>query len=155
MNHAFVTIKGSLSAAKIDAALREINARRFKGIFLVTRESDVWWEIRHPVDGNWRFSLTVAIDTRRKLHTRKAHGYFGSWMQNVFQEELAQALNGRCSDEGIPDRWDPDPQKYPTFRAYWAALHEGMSDTPESAALFERVFQREVADWPEDLKPFA
>jgi hypothetical protein len=154
VNHSFITVKGSVSRGRVDTVLHEINARRFNRAFVVSRTGDRYWEITHATAG-WPYKLSVWVHNNRRVEMRKAPGDFGSWMQAVFQEELALAINGRCGDEGISERWDPEPNKFPTFRSYWDVLHEGYDMLPAEALFINGLFKTHVAAWPQDLQALA
>jgi hypothetical protein len=154
VNHSFITVKGSVSRGKVDLVLHEINARRFNGVFVVSRSGDSWWDVIHATAG-WPYRLDVWVENNRRVEMRKALGDFGSWMQAVFQEELALVINGRCGDQGISERWDPEPGKFPTFRSYWDVLHEGFDMSPAGAAFIRGIFRVHVAAWPKDLQALA
>lgn len=157
MNHAFATSQRVLTFDLVDATLREINERRFKGVFEIEAGSDVWWEIKLPPDG-WPYRLTVSLETKRKVEFRKSPGEFGSWMQMIFQEEIAKKFKGRCSNEGGRDSWDPEPEKYPTFKSWWEAVnfaHYRKKPLSKAERTFlGSLFEKQVAMFPENLKQF-
>jgi len=158
MNHAHVTTKKNLTLDLVDATLREINTRKFKGIFEVKLSPEAeWWEIVHPIAG-FPFRLTVTLESQRKVRLRKSPGDFGSWMQFVFQEELGKKFKGRCSDEGAPRPWDPEPEKYPNLKAWWDDVYlwafQGKPLKKHEQDYLQSLFDRTVATFPEDLKQF-
>jgi len=117
MNHSFITFKGGVSANKVDALLREINGRRFRGLFVVRNHYNKTWDVRYFIS-SCPVYFTVYLCNQRKIELRPSIGQFNYWVHSEFQEELAYALKGKCGNEGLTDRWDPETNKYPTFMDY-------------------------------------
>lgn len=156
MNHTIITFRGRISEDKLDTALREINERRFKGLFTVEKMSDVWWEIKYP--DSYDFTLVVEKDTQRKVNIRRSLGEFGAWMEFVFQNELGASLKGRCGDQCCEERRDPNPAKALDFRAWWDLVHNFLDPKIDPQEVFDRIavrFALYVAKWPEPLQQFA
>lgn len=120
-NHAFLSVRGRLrSTDKIEADLREIVERRFKGFVKVVTHKDregASWEVCVP-ELALQCSWYIWRETQRKLETRHSMGALNWWTQTVVTEELAVLYDGTLSDEGIPDRWKGDASKYPTLKSY-------------------------------------
>jgi len=128
-NHAFLSVRGRLKAvAVIDADLRKIVARRFKGCVQVSScdydygpENEPMWHV--CISGHENMcSWNIWVASRRKLETRHSHGDVNSWTQAVVLNELAVLYDGLLSDEGVPDIWKGTARKYPTLGSYMKAM---------------------------------
>lgn len=155
MNHAIVTSRKFFTETKLDAVIREINQRRFNGVFKVEKWNDVYWEIEHPT-AEWRHKLMITIENRRRVELRKQiGGEFNHWLQTVFQEEIAKKFDGRCGDQGVHYKWAPKPSKYPHFRSMYEAMSSHSPIDQERAMFLEHFFCKLVDSLPDDLKQFA
>lgn len=154
MNHSFVTVKGSLSKEKLNNLIIKINEFYFKNVFTVTR-FDSYWEIKYYNDQNL-ILLGITIDNKRKLHLRPSGGNFCGWIETVFQNEIAFALNGMCSCDAFKDRWEPIKNKLPTYRDYWD-LTWGASIEYSSLEQWQFIcgyFEKYIKSLPDELKQF-
>ncbi len=154
MNISFVTTRKTMREAQIDGVLHEINRRRFKGVFTIAKSHEGFWEMGHVT--GILFALDVTLITRRRLHLKGIPGTFCSWVSWVFLEEIAKAVDGVCGDEGIPDRWRPDPQgpQFVTFLEYWDHTHGFMRNEKDCLSLRTWV-EAQIKFWPEDLRQLA
>lgn len=154
MNHCFATSQRVLTGDLFDEALREINQRRFAGVYQIVREGDNWWV---EPDAGWPYGFHCWFRSKRKVTFRRDPGEWATWVTIVFQEEIAAKFKGRCSDEGVQDIWQPEPNKYPTFKSYWEAvnLDWGCKPIPKVQRFFLKgVWKRTAAKIPKELQRF-
>lgn len=154
MNHAFATSKGTLTPDKVAAVLHEVNIRRFNGFFTIIQQGHSWI-IRHPDESKWQYLCSVWLETKRKVGFRRSLGDFAFWMQWVFQEEIAFTYKGRCSDEGVSEKWNPEPGKFPTFKAFWYEVRGPWKDETEiEVALRDHLWEKTKEHLPQELHQF-
>ncbi len=153
MNNYFATSQGVLSFESLDASLREINNRRFRGLLRVDADSEEWWTIVHPERG-FPFRITISLRSKRKIELRPSGGKFGWWMLHIFQSELAAKFKGKCSDEGDRRSLAPHPEHFPTFKSFCDDLYtwHGSVERPERyAEVIKQQWEWELENLPEDL----
>lgn len=142
-NHAFASSKRDLSFPVLDAALKEVNVRRFNGVFVIDPGSDTWWDVQHHsfVDGTrtWPIGLSITLRTKRMIQFKKSPGDLGNWVQFVFQNELAAKFRGKCSDEGVCEKWPPEPNRAHNLKEYWDWVHREHTP-PEYQPILDRVW---------------
>lgn len=146
-NHAYITTHHRLTKDRVFQDLQEINQRRFKGL-LEVKDSD-WskkgsWFICHPQTPTRGFNIWLT--SQRKLEYR--HG--SNWVfytEVIFSEELGAKYDGRMSDDGCPERWQPRPDKYPSYQAY---LEHQYRDCPQE--IRERLMPLDLSYVPQDLR---
>lgn len=130
-NHGFVSSKKNLSKEQVLADLQEINQRRFQGLLNI--EDSEWGE-----NGSWFISylspgemypngFNIWITSPRKLEHRHTHGW-AYYLEIAFSSELGAKYGGKISDECCEEKWDPDPEKYPTFKAWIERRYGHMKD---------------------------
>jgi hypothetical protein len=151
MNHAFITVKGSVNPDTIDQAIRQAAKTFFKGVLTVERDEGQksWW-VGHP--DNYR-GVSVFIKNHRRIDLRRgALGEFTGWIQAVLQCEVGKAVEGRCGDEGITERWAPDDKEwqFPTWKSYFNMM---FSHCPKLIA--NRLWKCQLKALPDDLKVLA
>lgn len=123
MNHAFVTVPGSIGIDRLEVFIQEIVARRFKDLLTVEKFATRFWKISYSKESF--LGVTIEVLNRRKMSFRRSiGGDFTGWVQSVLQDELGAKLKGRCSDEGICETWLPDTELYPNFRSFFDVLHK-------------------------------
>jgi len=138
MNNGSVTTKRNLTPDKVRAVMETIN-EHFGGKFTIHQADDAPWlgvfQKGERTDGVPLLGITIT--SRRRLETRKGGGGdFMGWIETLFQEGIAAHFNGRCGSEGVGERWDPRPDKFMTFRAYYNHLHSWGGGTEEQKAYF-------------------
>lgn len=115
-NHGFVSSKRNFKKEQIILDLQEINQRRFKG--LLTIVDSKWgdngsWFISYPEHSHPN-GFNIWIRSAKKLEHRHTHGW-SFYLEVAFSEELCYKYNGILSDEGITEKWKPDPSKHLTY----------------------------------------
>lgn len=124
MNHSFLTLRNKTFKPDIvDFQLRKIVSEKWGTAFIIER-NDTFWEVKHPTEPGLGTSLW--IETSRKLEFRRGYKQFASWVESYIRESLGIYFGAICGDEGIPDRWKPDPTKFPDYKSYFELLHEPM-----------------------------
>jgi len=125
-NHGFITSKKTFKPEQVLQDLQEINDRRFKG--LLTIEKSDWsklgsWFIGYQAK-DWENpeGFNIWIRSPKKLEHRHSRAW-AYYLEVVFSGELAKKYNAILSDEGHEDKWKPDTEKYPTFRAWLDVLY--------------------------------
>lgn len=154
MNHCFATSQRVLTGDRLDEALKEINQRRFAGIYQIVREGDNWWV--EPAAG-WPYGFHCWFRSKRKVEFRSDPGQWAHWVTSVFQEEIAAKFKGKCSDEGTSDIWQPNPDKYLTFKSFWEEtnLNWGNGPIPRvQRILMKRIWKSMTTKIPKELQRF-
>ena len=123
MNHAFVTVRHrAIDPEVVDREIRRLASEVFGGQLDIERdEGGRGWRLRFR---GTDYGLGVWFRTNRRLELRKGlGGDITSWLQSVVQNEVGWVVGGRLSDEGLPDRWEPEPEKFATFRVYFDLIN--------------------------------
>jgi len=139
-NHGFVTTyRKILTPDRVDADVREIVERRFRGQLDIACEKLrnpprkgtygmwAWWEL-HPkglldtAREGLHYDFEISLRSPYKLEFRHPHSDWGFWAQScVFEEEFSFRYHGVVTDEGIADRWIATQErllKYATYRMW-------------------------------------
>jgi hypothetical protein len=121
-NHGYVKTSADISPGAFDAAVREINERRFAGLLKLTGERHHWCVEVEEAD----VLRQLWLEDERSIEVRHAAGGgdLGWWIDFVYEDELASRFKGRISDDGVPGEWGPDANLYPTL-ADFLAKHKG------------------------------
>jgi len=139
MNNGIVSTKRNLTPKKVQDAMIDICRRCFDGKFAIHLADDApWLGVFQPGERTDGVPLVgITITSKRRLETRKGGGGdFMAWIETVFQEGIAAAFNGKCGNEGVGERWDPRPDKFPTFRSFYDHIHSWGGGTEEQKAYF-------------------
>ena len=111
-NHGFVYLKTRVTVDRLYEEMQKINEDRFKGKIEIEKSGDYC---------NIKFydcyDIHFWIAHPRKIEHR--HGPGGDlrwWIEIVFANDLAVALNGLLGDEGCDGKWKPEKGKYPTLK---------------------------------------
>jgi len=125
-NHGFVFTRKKLSKDRLQEALQKVNQDRFKGRMEIERDGD--WNPGKPL---FKIKLTDDIhiffwlSTPHKVeHRHGPGGDFRWWVESVFANDLALTWDGWLGDEGVPERWKPEQDKFPTLRSYMKAMYK-------------------------------
>ena len=120
MNHAYITVKRNLNAEDVETQLNQIVKKIWQGAVKVVNNGKDRWKLDGGGEGwgGFPYGLSVWLDSKRKIGFRRAPGDWGGWAQYIVQESLAQHYNGTCSDEGVSERWNGEPSKYPNLKSY-------------------------------------
>lgn len=152
-NQSYVSSPRNLVADDVDAQLREINERRFGGLFTIKRLDGDGWSFEwkdFPERPCWVFRMEPS---KRKIGGRHPIPLqWITWAWAVFQNELGAAWHGRISDDGAEGTWEPIKDKFPTFPD-WQAMWHQHSVLPEEN--MKQWSQYEVSEIPEAFKPYA
>ena len=130
-NHAFASSQGRLTNEKLKAAVIEIVDRRFPGIFKV--EGDGYLELipNAPIKNDNHSYLSLHLCSQRMIEMRKSHLPIANWIQSVVQNELAARFKGKCSDEGLSERWVPEIRFF-KYREYFNLICDHIKDDDKS-----------------------
>ncbi len=136
-NHTWMRTRRNLSAKQVDEDIREIAARRFKGLAEIKREdfsSSTCWTLSFPCtletekERGHKYSWSFELWLRGKHQLEWPNQYDGEhdwmwWASNcVMAEELAKRYNGFLSGDDDPrEHSKPHPKKYQTF-ALWVEI---------------------------------
>ncbi|CAB4196819.1 hypothetical protein UFOVP1290_339 [uncultured Caudovirales phage] len=151
-NHGFITTKKNLKKDNILLDLHEINQRRFKSSLSI--EETNWsgrgaWYISYKVPGqDYREGFHIWLTSSRKIEHRHAHN-FAAYLETSFTEELGVKYNATMSDEGISDKWKPDPEKYKTYKLYYNEIYGGAHAIP---GFFEKLLKNTLSHVPKELR---
>jgi len=153
MNNGIVTTRKTMTPDKVRWVMETINEVFLDGKFTIYQADDAPWlgAFQPGSEPGGVPVLGVTITSRRRLETRKSGGGdFMGWIETLFQEGIAFHFNGRCGNEGVGERWDPRPEKFPTFRAYYNHIHSWQKRlTEEQEAYF---FDAACQAIPKDYK---
>lgn len=129
----------------------------FHGKLTIEEDHKDSWRVKYDHDTRpdsslgWDYSH-FWICSPRKLEFRHPHDPWISYVQLVFVEEMASALKGKISDEGVyPPGWAPHPEKYPSYRA-WVDLLYSRSKKIMSPTDYEDMIAVELDCAPQELK---
>jgi hypothetical protein len=155
-NHGWITARKNLKPQEVLKDLQEINERRFKGLLTITETElgEGGWSIDFNQEGRVGLNgFDIWICSPRKLEHRHANGW-AFYLEVVFTNELGAKYDATLSDEGIDDKWKPNPKKYPTYRAWLDVLH---STLKKKKSIKYKQFYKEIIDiemkWaPEELR---
>lgn len=121
MNHAFASSKTNLTSEKLKRDLEEILNRRFDSLLEVRGDDFLEIFIVGAKKLEWSL-LELRLYSSRKIEMRKGHEEICSWVQSVIQNELAKKYGGKCSDEGLTEKWVPQI-RFNTFKEYFFYIH--------------------------------
>lgn len=127
-NHGWISTKANLKIERVAAHLDEINCRRFRDKLTIEEISKAEWHIKYNETRPssplvWEY-CSLWICSPRRIEFRHPHNSWIYYVQVVFTEELAQALRGKLSDEGLPPpAWEPHPEKYPSYKSWIDILY--------------------------------
>jgi hypothetical protein len=151
MNHAFITVKGSLPRpTAFGAMLREIVAERWGTAIKVETEEDRRWHIQ-ATEGTEYVWLSLWYRNARKLEMRMSLGDLSGWIQTYIQHALAARLNGSCSEEGTKYREPGTPEKYTTFRKWFEENYGAWKYVNGDPAETQANYDRLTAKIPKEL----
>lgn len=180
-NICYLTPKDPINVEKITADLEQICQVRFQGLLEITQS---WEDGRvndfkgtaaiksgyRPTDGDvgeivsgWRLEFKDSdLGYNLYLHSTGdlSHKHRGNqlvfWTSTLIHNELAIRYNGLISDEGIPDIWEGDTSKYPTYRSWVKAMHPIWMDKPTEEYLkaIEHLKEADLEHCPNHLKSF-
>lgn len=120
-NHGYVTSKKHFKKEEVLAHLKEINNRRFKSLLKI--EDSQWgdndsWFISYQEPGkDYPTGFNIWIASKKKLEHRHTHGW-AFYLEIVFSSELGAIYDGKISDDCCDEKWDPEPNKYSSFKEY-------------------------------------
>ena len=97
------------------------------------------WEVRV---GN---GVLHIHSTGRRLESKHPRGFGMGWVMCVVHEYLARELNATLGDEGVAERWEPEPDKYNTPEKYAEIGVEHISDPHMRNSMYNSKL-REIND---------
>jgi hypothetical protein len=138
-NYYFAAIRGRINPARVEATPAAANNSMFNGMLGIMTLAPGHWEI--SCQGQRLFNIGVE---KGKVFSKNAHFMVGQWVQYRVLEYIGRELKAKMGDEGVEDRWDPEPDKYPTFDSYCRMRNPVMcADYPE---IFARI-KRDALEW--------
>lgn len=152
-NHGFVSSKKHFKKEQVLLDLQEINERRFKGLLKIEDgaygNKGAWFVSYQDKGWNYPVGFHIWIRSARMLEHRHTRSW-GYYIELVFAEEMGAKYNGIMSDEGISEKWKPEPGKYSSYSTWLDILYEhAKTDVPD---LYKRVFKSELNLAPEILR---
>lgn len=149
-NHGYVRSKRNFKEEEVFKEIQEINQRRFDGKLNI-EDSDYSakgsWFISHIVNNSVE-GFNIWIASPKKLEHRHTRCW-ATYLEIVFSNELGKKYNGIMSDEGHDDKWQPNPEKYPSFKVWLDILYGHMKDLhPES---YKNMIEFEMMYCPKEL----
>lgn len=160
-NHGYVKTKRKLTRDEVTKALKEINERRFKGLFDLSgptpfqeNKREFCWSFRFKQD-DWLYFEVWKKEGAKTLEFRHPHGSFNFWAQCVVENDLALKFNGLITDDGCGDKWRGEKNKYPTFYDYEYNSWFGYPKAKKGYRLqaFKLAFADQVEQLPAELRP--
>lgn len=151
-NHGYITSKKNFKKEQILLDLQEINERRFKGLLKIETLFDgkQWLIYFGEEKDKYINGIDFWLASRRKIEHRH-EDFFLYYMEVVFSEELGKKYDGILSDEGIDDKWKPNPKKYPTYKS-WLKLKYSSNYWIKNNELAQECMECELAHAPEELR---
>lgn len=131
----------------LEALIPKLAADLFQGNLRV-EGTGVNFDIYQTV-GDQKWPL-YRIDWLHGRRTGGKHGGLGwvGWTQTILMESIALAVGGHMGDEGVIERWKPNPEKYPTYRSWFEETNEEMlGHAPE---VMERDYNK-APEWARNL----
>lgn len=148
-NIAYVTTKKHVKSYDVFSLLEKINEKRFGGKMVITQGAKFAWDISHPdiIDSLW-----FHRDSAKKIACKHPHDPWMRYVFIVYQEELGLLTEGIMSDEGVSERWSPNPNKYPNYKSWISLLY---SRTEKMfPAHFENIVREELACAPKGMENY-
>lgn len=148
-NHGYISSKKNLKKDQVYKDLQEINQRRFKGLLNIECAkgwSDNAWEISYHESGEKHLKgFTIWISSKRKLEHRH-EDFWVFYLEIVFSHELGFKYNGKISDECCDEKWDPDPNKYPTYKSWLETRYSHLKN--KNLELYSELINMEMQTCP-------
>jgi hypothetical protein len=154
MNHAYASSKRSLTIPFLVEELKTILGVTFGDLLEVEPVGD-YVIVRLASEPHWQM-ISVSLKTPRKIETRKGrYSHFAGYVEWVVTTYLAYRQHGRCSNDGVSGTWAPDPDLYPTYKAYWwgMSVPDGEPDILLKA-LFYPIWVSEKKLLPEAVRAY-
>ena len=119
-NHGFISFKEAIDGERMIALLNEISQKRFGGLIKIEHEENGW-------NGRPTASIEIYKGLKRLFwltyptmieHRHGPGGWLAWYIELVFANDLALALDGTLSDEGHSEKWGGKENLYPTFEEF-------------------------------------
>jgi hypothetical protein len=146
MNHAFVHVRANLDAKEVEAFLKDLVLRKWAGAVEVIPSSKDHWLISAPGHGEFPFSLSIWIRSARKIEMRKCYGDPSSWLQAFIRDHLAAHFKGRCGDEGVSQKFKPEPDRFWDYAGWFLSIYDG-----SGLAFANKLWRQELEVMPPAL----
>ena len=149
-NHGFVYLKTRITPKRLKEEMQKINQARFKGK-LKLEPAGVYCSIKFYDC----FDIHFWVAHPRKIEYR--HGPGGDlrwWIELVFANDLALALNGLLGDEGCEGKWKPEKDKYPTLKDMVLSFQKSYGNKGLMAAFFAKMNLQHALKLRPDLAEF-
>jgi len=151
-NHGYVSSKKFLTKAQVLQDLQEINERRFNGLLKIEPSeygSKGSWFISYQ-EKKWKYPVgfNIWISSKKKLEHRHTHGW-GFYLEIVFSSELGKKYGGKISDDCCPEKWDPDPKKYPTYKSW---VESSLKHIKKHKIMYKSLYTLEMTTCPKALR---
>lgn len=122
-NHGFLHIPNEVTVKGLDDEIRQIVSERFgQGLRVETHPQDdhymAVWIITRP-GHDYPYRVDIYLTTPTLIETRHPLNDWMFWVSALIFNKLGVNHSGTLSDEGTGDMtWQPDPNKYPTYREW-------------------------------------
>lgn len=159
-NIAFITTKKHIKSYNILELLQQINNKRFDGKLNITG-NDRSWRITYTKvkfmyinyteaeDDSWD-GIDFYLHGKRKIGSKHPHTPWWEYVMIIFHEELASMINGTLSDEGVNEHWEPNPQKYSSYKN-WLKIKTSWFKNKNNA---KQVINADLAFVPNGLEKY-
>jgi hypothetical protein len=138
-NIAYITTRKHVKSYDMMSLLQDINQRRFDGKMTI-RDHCEGWEISYQHWENAWETIWIHPESTRKVGAKHPHSVWMPYVFVVFLEELGALTNGVMSDEGVSERWKPNPKKYSSWDVWMKILHaRSLQTNPEAAEQFIKL----------------
>jgi len=149
-NHAYVKRKKHFKIAEIEAAVREINARRFNSLFTIKAGPSV--EVRYQYSNTNRDEVIQDFYVKKnRIIMPWPDGVWEVYIHIAFKHELGKMFDGWITDETDSEKTKsvPTPEKYYSLMAW---LHIRHSNPMRKQAIDFDWIEHDLQYVPSDIK---
>lgn len=115
MGNYYFTTKKAYHNLRLDELLPKMVESLFKGGLKVVGEGSEFEIHAQDAAPDDRPLFYVGWLRGRQVGGKHGRGPWAQWAQTLLMETLALHLDGKMGDEGVTERWAPNPYKYPTY----------------------------------------
>jgi hypothetical protein len=135
-NHAFASSKCNLTTEKLHLDINSIIERRFYNELETELRGDyVCVSFRNKEIYEYEV-LSLHLCSVKKVEMRAGAYFISRWIQSVIQNELAFQYKGKCSDEGVSEKWEPQIRFF-TYKEWYNYMYR---NRPKAFWIIEKKY---------------